>query len=691
MKIVLCHNYYRVRGGEDQVFEDECELLRSRGHQVRTLTRHNRDLDQKSSLQIAAEAIWNRQTCQEIKELAEEFRPDVAHFTNTFPSLSPAAYRAFSRSGVPVIQSLHNYRLICPGSLLMLNDQFCDKCVGRTFAWQSIRNRCYRNSCTSTAVVAAVNTFHKTIRTWDRNVAKYVALSDFSRKQFVRGGLPADRLVIKPNFVLRPPRPVVSADSNYCVFAGRLSHEKGIFVLLEAWRRLADPSIELRIMGGGDVDTGTIEAAATGSNIRFLGEVDNDEVMRQIAGARVALIPSLSVETFGRVVIEAYSVATPVIASNTGAIAENVLDGKTGWLVPAGDVESLVESIRRCLANRDEVAAAGQAALQRFTDRFSADANYSALIDIYESAIGLEEESPAASAVLSPALPGVPGSSASSLTMNGHPQGDSNPATAESGQWPRKVNLFGLEVSVTDYDAAVEAIRISALRRQPAQVSCHAAHAVVEFTNSPSLSDRLNQFDMITPDGQPVRWAMNLLHRAGLSDRVYGPELMLRTCRMAEEEGLGIFLYGGSETTIDLLSRSLKQKFPGLQIRGAESPPFRELSADEVSAYIDQINQSGAAILFIGLGCPKQDLFASENRDRINAVQMCVGAAFDFHAGRKPIAPRWMQRAGLEWAFRLACEPRRLAGRYLRTNTVFIWRVFKQLFSGKPRRTRGTP
>ena len=253
----------------------------------------------------------------------------------------------------------------------------------------------------------------------------------------------------------------------------------------------------------------------------------------------------------------------------------------------------------------------------------------------------------------------------------------------ESASWPEKVNLFGLDVSVVDYEKATDAIIQSAKRNQSAVVSCHAAHAIVTFSGDKQLREMANQFQMITPDGQPVRWAMNWLHRARLKDRVYGPELMNRVCQRACDEQVKIFFYGGaSEEVLDALENNVRENYPGLKIVGNYSPPFRELTESEKESVLKRIDDSEAQIVFIGLGCPKQDIFAFENRDRIRAVQVCVGAAFDFHAGTKKMAPRWMQRTGTEWLYRLCQEPGRLWKRYLVTNSQFIWRVTKQTFLG---------
>lgn len=259
---------------------------------------------------------------------------------------------------------------------------------------------------------------------------------------------------------------------------------------------------------------------------------------------------------------------------------------------------------------------------------------------------------------------------------------------SNDADWPTRRRLIGVDVSAVEYDEAVDCILSAASNRRRGIVSCHAVHAVVTASCDPELRDAVNQFSMVTPDGQPVRWALNWLHRTGLKERVYGPELMLRVCRAAAERKVSIYLYGGTPEILEKLQANLSRSAPGLIIAGSESPPFRVLSEEENAAACERINQSGAGILLIGLGCPKQDWFAAKNASQIKAVQMCVGAAFDFHAGVKPMAPQWMQRRGLEWLFRLVSEPRRLWKRYLVTNSLFCVKVagdfFRRVWSAKP-------
>ena len=250
------------------------------------------------------------------------------------------------------------------------------------------------------------------------------------------------------------------------------------------------------------------------------------------------------------------------------------------------------------------------------------------------------------------------------------------------GPWPHKLDLFGVGVTPTCYDEAVDCILRAAREGRGGVVDLMSAHGLVMAARDASFRRRINTFDLVAPDGQPVRWALNLFHHTGLADRCYGPQLMLRVCEAAARKGVGVYLYGSTPDVVDALVANLTQHYAGLRVVGAESPPFRPLTADEDRDVTARINASGAGVLFLGTGCPKQELFAHDHRQTIKAVQVCVGAAFDFHAGRKRMAPPWMQRRGLEWLYRLGQEPSRLWRRYLVTNTMFSLLVGRRLLLG---------
>ncbi len=244
--------------------------------------------------------------------------------------------------------------------------------------------------------------------------------------------------------------------------------------------------------------------------------------------------------------------------------------------------------------------------------------------------------------------------------------------TSLVSQWPRKRDLFGVGVSVTNYDQAVDAIFDAAVNERGGVATFLAVHGIVSAATNREFRQSVNRCDIVAPDGQPVRWALNYFHQAALADRVYGPEIMRRVCERCEKQGLSIFLCGSTRPVLALLASRLRELFPNLKLAGVESPPFRPMTPAENDELCARINKSGAAIVFVGLGVPRQEAFADLNREKIRAVQLCVGAAFDFHAGNKKTAPEFMQRHGLEWLFRLSQEPKRLWKRYLFTNSIFI-------------------
>jgi len=248
--------------------------------------------------------------------------------------------------------------------------------------------------------------------------------------------------------------------------------------------------------------------------------------------------------------------------------------------------------------------------------------------------------------------------------------------------WPPKHTLFGVTVSATDYEESARAVMAAAGRREGGVVTHLAVHALVTAARDASYRAKVNTFEVVAPDGQPVRWALNWFEKTALPDRVYGPELMVRLCRRAADVGVGVYLYGSKPAVVRSLRDKLLERFPALRVVGCEPSAFRPLTPEEDGALVRRVNDSGAGLLFLGLGCPLQESFAYEHRRSIKAVQLCVGAAFDFHAGNKRMAPPWMQRGGLEWLFRLTQEPGRLWRRYLVTNATFCLLFARRLVAG---------
>jgi len=385
MKVLLCHNFYQRRGGEDQVFEDESWLLRSRGHEVIEYTRHNDDVDGMNHLAVAGQTLWSRRTYRELRAVLRARRPEVMHCTNTFPLISPAAYYAAQAEGVAVVQSLHNYRLFCSNGFFYRNGGVCELCLHKRVSWPSVLHRCYRGSLPGSAVVTALQTGHRLVRTWDNLVDVYVALSEFSRDKFIEGGMPAEKMFVKPNLVHPDPGPG-PGDGGYAVFVGRLAPEKGVDVMLDAWDRLPE-KLPLKIVGDGPLAEQAKEAAARSPHVQWLGFRPLAEVLDVIGRARLLVMPSMAYETFGRTVIEAFARGTPVVASNRGPLKDLVDHGRTGLLFEATDADDFAAQVRRLPNDPAEMAAMRRAARAEYESKYTADANYPLLLDVYRRAV----------------------------------------------------------------------------------------------------------------------------------------------------------------------------------------------------------------------------------------------------------------------------------------------------------------
>lgn len=253
-----------------------------------------------------------------------------------------------------------------------------------------------------------------------------------------------------------------------------------------------------------------------------------------------------------------------------------------------------------------------------------------------------------------------------------------------------KKSVLGVGVNVVDYEGAVSRIMAAGKNKEPLGVSALAVHGVMTGALDPEHKFRLNRLGLVTPDGQPVRWALRILHGERLPDRVYGPNMTLYTCEKAAENGLSIYLYGSRQEVLDAFADNLQEKYPGLKIAGSEASKFRTLTPEEDSELNERILASGADIVFVGLGCPRQEVFAYEHAEALKRPVLAVGAAFDFHAGLLKQAPNWMQDRGLEWLFRLWMEPKRLWRRYLYLNPLYVSMVacqklglMKERFAGE--------
>jgi glycosyltransferase involved in cell wall biosynthesis len=391
MKILVAHNYYQQAGGEDQVFSSEAALLEAHGDDVVRWTRHNDAINQMRGLSAARATLWNHSSAAELAELVRRHRPQVVHFHNTFPLISPAAYYAARAGGAAVVQTLHNYRLLCPNALFFRDGRVCEDCLGKSIPWPGVVHKCYRGSRSASAAVTAMVTAHRALGTWRTGVDAYIALTRFSREKFIQGGLPPDKIVVKPNFV-HPDPAAGQGRGGYGVFVGRLSPEKGLPTLLKAWKSLGG-GVPLKVVGDGPLAAAVQEAVAGGSAIEWLGRRPIQEVYSLIGEAMFLVLPSQCYETFGRTIVEAFATGTPVIAPRLGAMAELVQHGRTGWHFEPGDSLDLAAKVRALLlATPAARAQMRQAARQEYERNYTAEPNYRALMAIYQQACARHSE-----------------------------------------------------------------------------------------------------------------------------------------------------------------------------------------------------------------------------------------------------------------------------------------------------------
>lgn len=388
MRVLLVHNHYREPGGEDVAFAAECALLRRHGHEVFELREHNDRIDRIGRLRLAAGTIWSPKARKQLSALLRTVRPDVVHFHNTFPLISPSAYAACREAGVPVVQTLSNYRLLCPGANFVRSGRPCEECMRQDLPWPAVAHRCYRNSFAATATVSAMLTVHRTARTWTRLVDVFVTPTEFARSKFVEGGLPADRIRVKPNFVWPDPG-TGRHDGGYALYAGRLSPEKGIETLVEAWRRLGADAPPLRVVGAGPLETMAEKRA--GPRVEFLGWRPREEVLALMQDAALLVFPSQCYESFGLALAEAYATGLPVVASRLGAMAEVVEHGRTGLHFTAGDADDLAAQVRRAFEDAAALAEMGRAARAVYEARCTAERNHALLMEIYRAALAAVE------------------------------------------------------------------------------------------------------------------------------------------------------------------------------------------------------------------------------------------------------------------------------------------------------------
>ena len=385
---VLCvHNRYIQPGGEDQVFESESQLLAQNGVRVEKVeeqTTYPGGLVRK--IQAAVDCVWSRSWYQKCKTLLRDVRPDVVHIHNFFSVISPSIYYACREEGVPVVQTLHNYRLACPAASFYRDGKICEECLDRG-PFHAVRYGCYRESKLATAALATMLEVHRRKNTWTEMVDCYVALTEFAKEKMIQGGLPAEKIRVKPNFVLPDPGPR-RGQGDYALFVGRLVDLKGVGTLIKAWRKLPG-SIPLVIAGDGPYrpEMEKLIADLKLANIDYRGRLSRTETLATMKGARFLMFPSEWYEGFPVTIAESFACGVPVLCSRLGGMQEIVEDGCTGLHFTTGNAADLAEKVQWAWSNPQETSAMGLAARAEFEAKYSAERNFGMLTEIYESVI----------------------------------------------------------------------------------------------------------------------------------------------------------------------------------------------------------------------------------------------------------------------------------------------------------------
>lgn len=384
LNVLMLHNSYQQRGGEDESFESEVRMLQDAGHFVEPIVINNSQVETTGTIQVAIQSLWSRPSYDLVDRRLNERTFDVLHVQNFFPLLSPSVYYAAQKHRVAVVQSLRNYRLLCPNAFLYRDGRVCEDCMNKTFKYPGILHGCYRGSRMASAAVATMTAFHSVKGTWMNAVDLYIALTRFSRDKFVEAGFPDNKIIVKNNFVYPDPG-CGSGDGGYALYVGRLSPEKGLDTLLAAWNQLRR-SWSLKIIGDGPLAPLVRNFCATHKDVEWIGPQSRSETAASMARARVLIFPSLWYETFGRVAIESFAAGTPVIASRLGAMAELCEDMQTGLLFDPGNAGDLAQKMHWVLDHPDLVQKMRSTARKVYENRYMINDNCAILIHAYETA-----------------------------------------------------------------------------------------------------------------------------------------------------------------------------------------------------------------------------------------------------------------------------------------------------------------
>jgi exopolysaccharide biosynthesis WecB/TagA/CpsF family protein len=654
MKVCIVHNEYGKFSGEEAAVAQHAAVLRKNGHEVCIFSRSSTELADAflGSARGFLAGIYNPFARKAFGRVLAEKKPDTVHIHNVFPLISPCILPECRRQGVPVVMTLHNFRLICPNALLARDGKICHECLGGR-EWRCLVNNCEDSTFKSLGYALRTAVARKK-RYFLDNVDVFVCLTEFQRQLFAKEGFPADRMVVIPNFasvpVLRDGEQTTAKGqhSGYVVCAGRISPEKDIVTLLEAARRL--PDIPFKIAGSYWRMPDLPKQASP--NVEFLGELQPADMNALYTGARLVVFPTKCYEGFPMVLLEAMAHGKPVVCSRIGGLQEIIEENVNGFSYEPSNTEELSrkikdlwvnEQVRRDMGERNKAKALGQ---------YGPERHYQFLLSAYEKARMLKS-------------------------------GKNANVT--------RVSMGNIRVDGLTMRQALDRLGTFVKNGRSHYICFCEGSILSNISNDSSLVTALDRADMVLPDGIAVMMLGRIYGRK-FPERIQGPRFMLEVCRESQANGYRHFFYGGEPAVTERLVNNLQKQFPGIRIAGSYSPPFRELTDEEWSEAKELIERSKPDLVWVALGSPRQEKWVAQQVGKIKApVLLAVGAAFDFHSGNRPWAPAWIQVGGLEWIFRMFTGGRRTFARnFFSVLPKVSWLLLTELFAHRIKQVRSS-
>ncbi len=645
MKICIIHNEYGKFSGEEAAVARHAELLKAKGHEVVTFMRSSAGLEQSLFGMVRAffSGIYNPFIRREFKRFLDESKPDVVHVHNVFPLISPSVLLECQRQGIPVVMTLHNFRLVCPNALLSRRGEVCQKCLGG-HEWRCVLDNCEGRLFKSIGYVVRT-WFARKRRFFLDNVDRYVCLTEFQRRIYINEGFPAERCIVIPNFISVSGVESDASSFNagisttdkrqqitdnlakpFVLYVGRVSPEKDMESLIAAARLL--PEIRFKI--AGSFWRMPELRAMSPPNVEFLDEVAQPVLAGLYRDALMVVFATRCYEGFPMVLAEAMQYGKAVVCSRIGGLPEIIGDGENGLLYESGNAEDLAAKIKTLSGDSQLCRRLGESGRLRAASLFGVEKHYQMLMEVYSTVLGRRDR------------------------------------TIGIADWnERRVNIGDIAVDALSMQQALSRLGDFVKARIPRYV-CFCEGSVLSSTlHDTELVHALNNAGIVLPDGIGTM-LLGRIHGHVFSERIQGPRFMLAALEESQAKGYRNFFYGGTPETLERLCVNMRTRFPGLNIAGMYSPPFRELTGEEWQHAKEMIQTARPDLLWIALGSPRQEKWVEKHAEELKVpVLLAVGAAFDFHSGSRPWAPRWIRCIGMEWFFRMATGGPRILARNL--------------------------